>query len=224
MGQTGRRASTPPIRGLLGELSELSPSCTVCQNLVQPFAGQCRCRLLAGGDWSSGSCGNASKAPAKPKPGPRDTGGSTDGKYNFDPSFSDVQLLDFNDRLVDNDNLDSFIDTLSDAERRAYTERVVGLQNTRGGNLTGGKDDEFSVGGALAARFAFEVADLVADEIPVLGQVKGAAELVIGKNILGEELGVLGRIDAGLNTIPGGGLAKEEITIWKIKMTLSTDF
>jgi len=38
--------------------------------------------------------------------------------------------------------LDSFRDSLSDAERRAYTSRVVGLNNARAGSVAGGENSE----------------------------------------------------------------------------------
>ena len=57
----------------------------------------------------------------------------------------------------------------------------------------------------------YQITNAAADEVPYLGQVKGAAEFAAGKDIRGDDLGLLGRGGAALNMIPGGGIAKRSI-------------
>jgi len=113
------------------------------------------------GFWADVSFDISGDTPPPKKPTQVDTLGSGGGVYNFNPNSSDAEILDFNDSLIDNDTLDSFLDTLSAAERRAYTQRVIALQNARGGNLSGGKTEMESVAGALVGGLGLGVGGLV---------------------------------------------------------------
>lgn len=64
---------------------------------------------------------------------------------------------------------------------------------------------------AFGWEFGYQSGNFLADETPILKQVKGGAEIVRGKDIRGDDIGFWGYIGAGLNMIPGSGVAKKSI-------------
>ncbi len=69
--------------------------------------------------------------------------------------------------------------------------------------------DHFSVWGAFFGELGFQVANTAADEVPYLGEGKAIAEITTGLDARGDEIGIGGRVGAGIGLIPGGAIARK---------------
>jgi hypothetical protein len=95
------------------------------------------------------------------------------------------------------------LSSLSEADWQALNARLAAR---RGPGPQSDQENPW-IAGALA--YGKGLLDFGLDLIPGVGQAKAGSELFSGKNLYGEEIGVSGRVVAGLSLIPGAAIIKK---------------